>query len=315
MGDFLDAAQRVLQHEGRPLAPKEITDIAITQGWLETKGETPHQTMKARLSDDILRYHDRSVFMRTGKGMFALRIWKADHGEYIADRYVKALLDENAVVFDTRLLKSFLPGPGLHNTALASGRELLAACKPMLRRSAEEDPSVIQLVSAFILQYHGEWLTYKRTKRLPESRLHGAYSVSFGGHLTPGDLTESGDPADAALALFDLFDPAEGYFFLNRELKEEVRLRYEPKFRYRGILYDDRREVSRQHLGIVYDVFLRDDRYEIGERGFLMDPKFEPLEQIEARISEFENWSELLIRDERNRRCRAVSASESDGCA
>jgi predicted NUDIX family phosphoesterase len=176
----------------------------------------------------------------------------------------------------------------------------------MLRRDAESDPSVIQLVSAFILQWRDKWLTYKRTKRLPESRLHGEYSVNFGGHLTPSDLTETGDPSLAASALFNMFDPEDGRLFLSRELKEEVRLQYEPRFRYRGVLYDDRREVSRQHLAIVYDVLLRDQNYKIGERGFLMDDKFESLEQIEGRIEEFENWSELLIRDERKRRYDAT---------
>jgi predicted NUDIX family phosphoesterase len=180
----------------------------------------------------------------------------------------------------------------------------------MLRRFAEKDSSVIQLVSAFIIQFNGRWLTYKRTKRLPESRLHGAYSVSFGGHLTPSDLGETGRPSDASLALFNLFDPDEGIYFLNRELQEEIRLAYAPKFRYRGVLYDDRRDVSRQHLAIVYDVLLRDESYEIGERGFLMDDKFEELEQIEGRIAEFENWSELLIRDERNRRQAALRSGK-----
>lgn len=304
MGDFLDAAHRVLQHEGRPLTPKEITEIAIAQGWLETSGDTPHHTMRARLSDDILHRRGRSLFMRKDKSLFALREWGGI--EYTADRFQKALLDEDAVVFDANLLKSFVPRPGLHTAPIAAGRELLAECRPMLRRDAESDPSVIQLVSAFILQWHDKWLTYKRTKRLPESRLHGEYSVNFGGHLTPSDLTETGDPSLAASALFNMFDPEDGRLFLSRELKEEVRLQYEPRFRYRGVLYDDRREVSRQHLAIVYDVLLRDQSYKIGERGFLMDDKFESLEQIEGRIEEFENWSELLIRDERKRRYNAA---------
>jgi predicted NUDIX family phosphoesterase len=303
MGDFLDAAHRVLQHEGKPLTPKAITEIAIAQGWLDTEGLTPHHTMRARLSDDILHHRDKSAFMRIDKSLFALREWKLI--EYTADRFQKALLNEDAVVFDTKLLKDFVPTPGLHVTPITAGRELLAQCRPMLRLAAEADPSVIQLVSAFILQWQGKWLTYKRTKRLPEARLHGAYSVNFGGHVTPQDLTETGDPADASLALFNVFDPEDGYLFLSRELKEEVRLKYEPHFHYRGILYDDRRDVSRQHLAIVYDVPLRDQQYDIGERGFLMDHKFESLKQIEDRISDFENWSELLVLDELERRCSA----------
>jgi hypothetical protein len=124
MGDFLDAAHRVLQHEGRPLTPKEITEIAIAQGWLETSGDTPHHTMRARLSDDILHRRGRSLFMRKDKSLFALREWGGI--EYTADRFQKALLDEDAVVFDASLLKSFVPRPGLHTAPIAAGRELLA---------------------------------------------------------------------------------------------------------------------------------------------------------------------------------------------
>jgi len=68
--------------------------------------------------------------------------------------------------------------------------------------------------------------------------------------------------------------------------------------RYRGLLYDDSRPVSRQHLGITYDVFLRSEKFEIGERGFLMDAKFETLDEIISRREEFENWSWILIQEE-----------------
>jgi predicted NUDIX family phosphoesterase len=66
---------------------------------------------------------------------------------------------------------------------------------------------------------------------------------------------------------------------------------------YRGLLYDDSRDVSKQHLGIAYDVFLDSSQFEIGERGFLMDAKFETLEQVVSRREEFENWSWILIRE------------------
>src|SRR5205823_2920053 len=136
---------------------------------------------------------------------------------------------------------------------------------------------------------HSQYLTFKRTKRLPESRLHGFYSLGFGGHLNPDDV----------LHMFDIFDPQQSQAWLLRELREELRLD-EMKNRiadlsYRGLLYDDSQPVSRQHLGLVYEVVLASDQYDIGERGFLMDSKFETLEEMRARIREFENWSALLI--------------------
>ena len=160
----------------------------------------------------------------------------------------------------------------------------------MRRREAEEDLSVIQLVSVFIVHHDDRYLTYKRTKRLPESRLHGMYSIAFGGHLNPDDISR----------LLNIFDPGLGAALLERELGEELRLKAGEitEISYRGLLYDDSRPVSRQHLGISYDVWLRTGKFEIGERGFLMDAKFETLEQIQARLSDFENWSHMIIEAE-----------------
>ena len=161
----------------------------------------------------------------------------------------------------------------------------------MCRRNAEEDASVIQLVSVFVVRHNNRYLTYKRTRRLPEARLHGCYSISFGGHLNPTDICP----------LLNISDPTLGGALLIRELGEELRLRTGEiaEMSYRGLLYDDSRPVSRQHLGIVYNVTLRTGEFEIGERGFLMDPKFETLEQISDRIGEFENWSQIIFMAER----------------
>ena len=124
----------------------------------------------------------------------------------------------------------------------------------MRRRQAEESFDVIQLVSFYIVRFKDTYLTYKRTKRLPESRLHDYYSIGFGGHLNPDDL----------LPLFSFSEPEQVLEIVIRELREELRLNPEPSISFRGVLYDDSREVSRQHLGIVYDVELYSQNYEIG---------------------------------------------------
>ncbi len=297
MASFLAAAYKVLSELKEPMTAQDITEAATSHGWLSSSGKTPPQTMKSKLSTDILRNKDKSLFMRTDKGTFALRAWKGDVPEYTADRYQKALLDEDAVVFPRSSLSKYLPSTGLHLAPLEDGFGLLDECRPMLRRQAEEDPTVIQLVSAFVVRCKDRYLTYKRTKRLPEKRLHDQYSAIFGGHLTPDDISPHDSP------LWTIFDPENGHILLSRELSEEVRFpgtHYQ--FVYKGILYDDTVALSRQHLGIVYDVQLDSPEYEIGERGFLIDPKFETLEEMEARIRDFENWSALLIAYERHRR-------------
>src|SRR5205814_734593 len=208
MGVFLQSAYEVLKNESRPLTAQEVTEKARILGLLHTFGQTPSQTMKAKLSVDILRNSTRSLFKRSEKGKFALREW-SEVQEHVADRYQKALFDEDIVVFPSEIRSSFIPVIGLYTGTLDS-QALLAECYPMRRRLAEEDLDVIQLVSVFIVRYHSQYLTFKRTKRLPESRLHGFYSLGFGGHLNPDDV----------LHMFDIFDPQQSQAWLLRELRE-----------------------------------------------------------------------------------------------
>lgn len=292
MGDFLDAASRVLSDAGGPLSAEDIVMLAQEKGWLHSHGRTPAQTMKSKLSMDILTKKDRSLFMRTSEGRFGLRSWKELRTEYIADRFQKALLDEDVVVFPACSLSKYVPLKGLNPTTLKYGRQLLAECHRMSRRLAEQDYSVIQLISVFVVRFRDRYLTYKRTRRLPEKRLHGRYSVIFGGHVTWKDV-------DAPL--FDIFAPENYEIAFLRELGEELRWHESerPEIAYKGLLYDDSVELSSQHLGISFDVVLKSSQYQIGERGFLTDAKFESLDEIEARIEKFENWSVLVARYER----------------
>lgn len=292
MGHFLEVAHKVLKSAGKPLSPEEITEIGLKREWLVTRGKTPTESMRARLSTDILWGRGNSLFMRTTAGGFGLRAWKRSENELIAPRFKKSLLEEDIVVFPTKSLRKYVPGPGLHTTLPNNRRNLIAELRPMKRSLAEQDFNVIQLVSAFIVRFANKYLTYKRTKRLPENRLHGYYSIPFGGHLNEDDI----------LPLFDIFDSEVAFLMLKREFEEEIRLPNNKIINlvYKGLLYDDSREVSKQHLGVVYDVLLDSDEYEIGERGFLMDSKFEILEEMEARRNEFENWSWIVMEFERN---------------
>lgn len=288
MGQFLNAAYRVLREQGRPMSARDITEAALSSDYLNTSGRTPSQTMKSKLSTDILRNGDESLFMRSGQARFALREWGAQLDEYVADRFQKALFDEDILVFPETVLSMFVPHIGLNRhrpETLGLARHLY----PMRRRIAEDDASVIQLVSVFVLRHQDRFLTYKRAKRLPEARLHDFYSLAFGGHLNPDD-----DPG-----LFNILDPLQSRPWLERELHEEVKL--PPgvirSFDFKGLLYDDSRPVSKQHLGIVYQIDLAEPSFRIGERGFLVDAKFESPSEIHHRLGDFENWSVILLNE------------------
>lgn len=286
---YLDAAEEILSHVNAPMSPDQIVREALSTGLITSRGKTPAQTLKAKLSTDILRKRAASRFMRTGKNTFGLRAWKDRYTEYTANRYKKALLDEEIIVFPREILTKFVARRGIHILDSISSEELLSYTYPMQRREAEEDFEVIQLVSAFLVHIGSDRLaTYKRTARLPESRLHGVHSLLFGGHLNPEDVPP----------LFSIFDPEVGPQYIQRELSEELRFSEQPALRLVGVLYDTRRPVSLQHLGVLYDVFVDEDvDVEIGERGFLQQLRFETPKEILDHCSDFENWSELVLRE------------------
>lgn len=46
---YREAAEIVLRRSRQPLTAREITEIALAEGLLKTRGKTPAQTMSARL--------------------------------------------------------------------------------------------------------------------------------------------------------------------------------------------------------------------------------------------------------------------------
>lgn len=283
---FLDVAEYYLKSENKPLSAREIVALALRDKKLVTAGKTPWQTMKSKLSTDILSLGEKSRFKRVFQGAFALREFEAD--EYIATRFVKSKLDENIAVIARKDLLTVIPGVGFHQSAI-DRLKLTRLATPMLRREAEETFDVVQLVSVFIVMHEGRYLTHMRSGRLPESRLRGEYSMMLGGHLSVDDF------AQLTLDLFSDDDDLSDCTYILRELSEELIVDSDPIVTSRGYIYDDSRTVSTQHLGLVYEVSIDKPSIKIGERGFLLHPKFERIEEIQGRRSEFENWSWILM--------------------
>jgi len=282
---FLDLAEQYLKSSGRPLSAREIVTLAIQDGVLQSEGKTPWQTMKSKLSTDILNHGQQSRFKRVFQGVFALR--EAKNEEYQATRFIKNKLDEDIAVIPRTSLGKLIPRPGLWIRNIDRS-QLTALSVSMRRREAEETFDVVQLISVFVVTYEGKFLTHMRSARLPESRLRGEYSMMLGGHVSVEDF------AQLTLDLFDGEDLSDCTYIL-RELSEELILSTDPSVKPCGYLYDEGREVSKQHMGLVYLVTLPKLSFEIGERGFLLNAKMETLQEILERRDQFENWSWLLM--------------------
>ncbi len=70
--DFKAAARLVLQEVGHPLHYTDITEIALESGYLKSRCRTPHKTMRARLSVDVLD-NPQSPFLQTAPGVYGLK--------------------------------------------------------------------------------------------------------------------------------------------------------------------------------------------------------------------------------------------------
>jgi HB1, ASXL, restriction endonuclease HTH domain len=83
---FLEAAELTLKKIDRPLTALEIVHEATKLRLLVSNGKTPHKTMQARLSIDILNNKQNSKFVRLNTGLFGLRENIKDKPEYVAPR-------------------------------------------------------------------------------------------------------------------------------------------------------------------------------------------------------------------------------------
>jgi len=68
---FREAAIKILERFSEPKTAKEITDVAIEEGLIETSGATPEATMAAQIYLDI-NNNKNSVFKKVSRGLFTL---------------------------------------------------------------------------------------------------------------------------------------------------------------------------------------------------------------------------------------------------
>jgi hypothetical protein len=69
----LDAAHRVLREAKKPLSCQEIVDRAIKKKYWRTEGATPQNSFNAAMAREIKANGEKSRFVKTGRGLFAVR--------------------------------------------------------------------------------------------------------------------------------------------------------------------------------------------------------------------------------------------------
>lgn len=74
---WLEAIERVLREENRPMYYVDISNKILSKGYYKTNGATPEKTVLAQLSTSINYYGEKSPFFRVEKGFYMLRPAKA----------------------------------------------------------------------------------------------------------------------------------------------------------------------------------------------------------------------------------------------
>ena len=302
--EFLIVASRIFEITKTPMRPKDLVGYAIDHKMFSEKiaGQTPHQTMKSKLSVHVRLMGDSSEFVRTGRGRFFLRaLLTASQSVYDAKPYAKPYSEERVLVIDGKKLDSIVRFQGIRKTWKRVRTQLLTPlqCRYMDRLSAETDNTHKQILTYVMVTRKNQVLAFKRGNyNRTEDFLRGAHCIGFGGHV-----------ADTDLDLFSVRDNDMGVTnCARRELAEELHLPGRDRLRLQegrglqlvGLLNDDSSAAGRRHFAFLY-------RYEVST-----DPSWIRPRRGEKSITQlrwigqsfgsvplwgFEYWSQLCLRE------------------
>ena len=150
------------------------------------------------------------------------------------------------------------------------------------RSSAEEDPSLKQLIPYAVFRHAGKILHYTRGSKSGEKRLVAKCSIGIGGHIN--DTDES---------LFS-FDQSAYHHAVEREIREELQIAGKFTERAVALINDDSTEVGKVHLGIVHLVDLETPDVRAGEKA-IAELGFATREELLARRDSLETWSQIAL--------------------
>lgn len=193
-------------------------------------------------------------------------------------------MSENVLVFPEKLIegyniKGFIKSDDLPPNFL---QKLLDNSDFVERDKAEENPAWKQIIPYCYVLKDEKYLSYFRTKKAGESRLRGKRSIGFGGHINDGDVAETKE------RVF--------YLGLEREIKEELGLNSDDYDLYfEGVLYDDSNLVGQVHFGIVYSIIPDNIEFDLSD-DTISEREFLSFDELMNGISEYENWSQILIK-------------------
>lgn len=197
-------------------------------------------------------------------------------------------MTEQVLVFREAVLNEVLPG----FEGVLAGEAAKAAADQLLdptnlfyrsRPHAEVDPTLKQVIPYIVVRNGDRILSYERTKKGGEARLHSKRSIGFGGHINPHD-------GDGGIAY-------EKCFW--RELAEELSLERQVNESMpapAAVVYETQTDVGKVHFGIVHVLDVSDSfTWQPEADASVGDVKWLEIQSLKADSGAYENWSKMVI--------------------
>lgn len=170
-----------------------------------------------------------------------------------------------------------------------------------------------------VVTHNGKVLSYQRTTKGGEGRLHGQFSIGVGGHIDVQDQLFDPTEYDSNEIVFNhIFDAAF------RELKEELSIDCDDIFAHDllGVIHNKDTEVNALHIGYVVEVQLTDlgykkiiDNPEIEDHLCNVNFIFASEVMSDNKLSDYESWSQYLLNDILDGHTRKASESDDESAS
>lgn len=162
------------------------------------------------------------------------------------------------------------------------------------REIAEYSEEYLQVIPYVTIRSKDEFLTYRRTSKGGEERLHEKFSVGVGGHVNTDDLIKalSSPPPNKVYAELAMIEGVD------RELKEELEWDAQRHWLMVNgpIIYDGTNSVGRVHLGVVFEGHLPDkEGVSLKKQEGLADIQWNTIEELLELEDKLEEWSSMYV--------------------
>jgi predicted NUDIX family phosphoesterase/dephospho-CoA kinase len=285
---FLITAENILRELDRPLSAKDIVDKALSEGILRTKGITPVNTMRARISEEIRLNKQSSKFIRIKANKFALREWNYD--EYQSKPYQLNKDDEIVACIRQDTLEDIGRFFGF-NKKFDKYKQIISDPNNICfirRGDADRSFQYKQLISYVILRdSNGRFLSYVRGNFSQKDQLlKGVLCIGFGGHVNSVDFN-----------LFAMYDGGVSNSAY-REVFEEVKGLIIDNLTLVGVINDDSSNLGFRHFAFVYESKLPNN-FDLNSKSkeiSINQLKLRSKREIWKQFSDLEFWSQLTIK-------------------